>query len=112
MRATQASMCSGSFTSHSTAIASPPAASITFTTASHLASVRLDTATRAPARASAMHTPRPTPEPPPVTIATLPSSIDVAMGPPFPDPARATQCHGAGARGTLALRLTARPEDR
>src|SRR5437764_1244772 len=45
-------MCAGIVTSHSTAVATPPAPSISSTTALHLDTVRLETATCAPARAS------------------------------------------------------------
>src|SRR6478609_6554237 len=72
--ATSAPHCSASETSVCCAIASPPAPWISATVAAAPSSSTSPTTTWAPAAASATALARPSPEPPPVTIATLPSS--------------------------------------
>src|SRR5215472_5797397 len=71
MLATSAS----SVTSPAIAIDCPPAELINATVASMPSLERSDTATRAPSLATASAVARPMPDPPPVTNATLPSSM-------------------------------------
>src|SRR5438270_3522132 len=75
IRPTAASTSSRPATSHCSAIAVPPRASISATTAWHFERVRPSTTVFAPSAATARATPRPTPWPAPVTMATWPANL-------------------------------------
>ncbi|MNI25232.1 hypothetical protein D3C73_788730 [compost metagenome] len=76
---TAASTCCGSAMSHSMTTASPPSSSTCLRTFSAFSTVRSSIATFAPLRAKASTDARPMPDPPPLTIATLPSNFLSAM---------------------------------
>src|SRR5882672_9989638 len=69
-------------TSHTTAMALPPDASMSSTTAWSFSKRRPATATLAPSRAKARAVPRPMPVPPPVIKTTLPASRVTKWRPP------------------------------
>src|SRR5262245_31173004 len=74
-RSTSARTCAGSVTSTPMPNARPPCAPISAATATALPATMSATATAAPSAANRIATARPMPEPPPVTMATLPAIL-------------------------------------